>query len=180
MNLGSLFESGPRRRPRPPVAIELERSVPAWLLRGISAAVIVLGLMPVVDDVVVPLLAAVAIMILPHPGVVAGLVAIGAAWVWGQPPDLLTCAVFVLVLHLVAVLARLTAPLPPTGRVELALVLRALGAFAVLQLLTQAMVALSFAAMAGFPTFSWFAVLAVAGIAVAVFAGARWVVRNTQ
>lgn len=180
MNLGGLFDSGPRRRPRPPVAIELERSLPAWLLRGISAGAIVLGLMPVVNDVVVPLLAAVVIMVVPHPGTVAGLVAIGAGYVWSQPPDLLTCSVFVLVLHLVGVLARLTAPLPPTGRVEVRLLLRALAAFAIIQMIAQAMVGLSFAAMDGLPTFSWFAVLAVAGIAGAVLAGVRWVGRNTQ
>jgi hypothetical protein len=180
MNLGTLFESGPQRRPRPPVAIELERSVPAWLLRGLSAAVILLGVVLVTNDVVVPLLAAVAIVVLPHPGTVAGLVGLAAAWVWGQPPDLLTCAVLVLVLHLVAVLTRLTAPLPPTGRVELRLLARALGAFAIIQLITQAMVGLSFAAMDGLPTFSWFAVLAVAGIAGAILAGARWAGRHTQ
>ncbi|GAB2616891.1 hypothetical protein GCM10027067_30940 [Pseudactinotalea suaedae] len=180
MNLANLFNPAPQRRQRPPVSIDLEHSVPAWLLRGASAAVIVLGLGPVVGDLVVPLLVAVAIVIVPHPGVVAALTLVGAGYVWNQPPDLLVCAVFVLVLHAVATLARLTAPLPPTGRVESRLVLRALAGFAVIQLLAQAMVVLAFAAMAGMPTFSWFAVLVLAGIAAAVVAGVRWVGRHTQ
>lgn len=180
MKFASLFDSAPRRRPRPPVSIDLDHSVPAWLLRGISAAVLVLGLTPVVGNIVVLLLAAAVIVIVPHPGVIAVLTLVGAGYVWNQPPNLLVCAVFVLVLHAVAVLARLTAPLPPTGRVEWRLVLRALSGFGVIQLLAQAMVALSFAAMAEMPTFTWFAVLVVAGIAVAVVAGVRWVGRHTQ
>lgn len=180
MKLPGVFSTpGPQRRPRPPVSIDLDRSVPAWLLRGASAALIVL-LAPVIGDLVVPLLAAAVIMLLPHPGVVAALTLLGAGYVWNQPPSLLVCATFALVLHAVAVLARLTAPLPPTGRVEWRLVLRAFAAFAVIQVLVQAMIGLSFAAMAGLPTITWFAVLAVAGIAVAIITGVRWVARHTQ
>ncbi|WP_420114920.1 hypothetical protein [Pseudactinotalea sp.] len=161
------------------MSIDFERSVPAWLLRAVSAAGVLL-LAPVVGDVVVPVLAAAAIMLLPHPGTVAALLLIGAGFVWNQPPSLLVCATFALVLHAVAVLVRLTAPLPPTGRIEGRLVLRAFAAFAVIQVLVQAMIGLSFAAMAGLPVFTWFAVLAVAGIAVAIVAGVRWVARHTQ
>lgn len=176
---GLLSTPGPQRRPRPPVSIDLERSVPAWLLRGICAAVMVLAA-PVVGDIVVPLLAAVAVMLLPHPGTVAALTLLGAGFVWNQPPSLLLCATLALVLHAAAVLVRLTAPLPPTGRVDVRLILRACAGFAVIQLLVQAMIGLSFAAMAGLPTFTWFAVLAVAAIAVAIVAGVRWVSRHTQ
>lgn len=180
MRIAGFFEPAARRRPRPPVSIDLERTLPAWVLRGTSAAVVLLGLLPVLNDPITPVLAAVAVVLLPHPGTVAALTVLAMFYVWSLPPDLLRCATFLLVLHLVHVLVRLTAPLPATGRVEWRLIGRALAGFAVIQLIAQLMVGIAFTAAEGLPVMPWFAVLAVALIAAAVLAGVRWVSRHTS
>jgi hypothetical protein len=177
---GWLLDRGPRRRPRPHVEIELDRAVPAWALRGVAGAVVVLGVAPLLDDWVTPLLLAALVVVLTHPATVAGLALLAGAVVLLGEPDLRTTAVLALVLHLLLVLVRLAAPLPPTGRVELRLLGRAFATFAVIQLITQAMVGMSFAAMEAQPRLAWPAVAVLAALAAAVVAAIRWVGRNTE
>lgn len=177
---GRLLDRGPRRRPRPHVEIELERAVPAWVLRGAAGAVVVLGVAPLMDDWITPLLLAAVVVVLTHPATVAGLTLLAGAVVLFGEPDLRTTAVLALVLHLLLVLVRLAAPLPPSGRVDLRLLGRAFATFAVIQLVTQVMVGLSFAAMAAEPRLAWPAVAVLAALAVAVVAAIRWAARNTE
>lgn len=174
-----LLDRGPRRRPRPPVEIEID-GVPAWVLRWVAGAVVVLGTSPLIGDGVTPSVLAVIVMLVAHPATVAGLTLLAGIVVLLGEPDLLRTAVLALVLHLLLVLVRLVAPLPLTGRVELRLLGRALATFAVIQLVTQSMVVMSFAAMAAAPRVTWFAVAALAALAVGVVAAARWVGRNTE
>src|SRR5690606_29597031 len=180
MNLTGWLTPAPRRRPRPQVRIDLDVGVPAWLVRALAGAVLVAIVPPVVGDWVVPLLAAAALVVLPHLATVAGLTLLAAAVVWAGEPRLVTCAVLVLALHLALVTVRLTGPLGVAGLVDGRLLLRPGATVVVVQLLVQGLVGLSFVAMDGLPRAPWFAVVVLVGIGAALMAALRWVARHTQ
>lgn len=180
MNPGSWLTPAPRRRPRPRVSIDLDRSVPAWLVRALTGAVLVAAVSPTVGGWVVPFLAAALLALIPHVATVAGLTLLAAAVVLSDPPNLATCAVLAFALHLALVSTRLTAPLTVTGRVEGRLLLQAGATFVVIQLVTQGLIGLSFVAMQGMPTFPWLAVVVLVGLAAGLMAAVRWVARNTE
>jgi hypothetical protein len=178
--LTRVIEREPLRAPRPRMSIELDRSMPAWSLRGLAAATIILVATPVLGSWVVPLLVAALVMFLPHQGTVTGLALLAGFWLVAEPPDLLLCATLTFLLHVVLTTVRLTGPVGVTGRIEMRLLMRAAVTFFVIQVLAQAMVALAFTAMASMPPLPWLGVLVTAAIGVGIVAAVRWVARRTQ
>lgn len=180
MRWPSVLERAPQRRPRPRVSIDLDASVPAWAVRGFAAAVIVLLATPVLGGWVMPLLAALLVMVIPHQGTVAGLTLLAGFWLVSAPPSLVLCATLTFLLHLVLVTVRLTGPVAITARIEGRLLLHVGAAFVVVQLIAQAMVGLAFTAMEELPPLPWIGVLTTAALAVGILAGIRWLARHTQ
>lgn len=180
MRLIEWASPAPRRRPRPRVRIDLEHSVPVWLVRSLVGAAVLVLVGSVIGSWPVVALVAIALVLVVHPVTVAGLTLLAALLLWAEPPNLATCAAMALALHLALVMVRLTAPLSVTGRVDRRLLLRAGGTFVVIQLVTQALIGLSFVALAGMPRAPWVAVVVLAAMTLGLVAAVRWVGRNTE
>lgn len=180
MRWPSVLDRAPKQRPRPRVKIELSGSLPAWTVRGLAASAIIVLATPVLGGWVIPLVAALLVMVIPHQGTVAGLALLAGVWLVAEPPSLVLCATLTLLLHVVLVTVRLTAPVGVTARIETRLLGRVLAAFVVIQLIAQAMVGLAFTAMEQLPPLPWIGVLTIAALAVAILAAVRWVARHTQ
>lgn len=179
MSLRRWFEPAAQRPRRPTISIDLGPAVPAWLLRGLAGLAVV-PLIAVMDNVALPILAAVVAAAVPHPSTVAALLVGAAVYVLTVEPAWAVTASFVLVLHVLWVLVRLVSPLPLNGVVELRLVAAVLRPFVVLQLTAQLLAALSLVALAGMPTLPWIVVPAVTAIAAAAIAATRWAARSTS
>ncbi len=166
--------------PRPRISIEGAAMVPAWVVAVAGGLVTALGVTVLVDEWVVGALVGAAVAAIRHSAVATGLLVLGAFWMLQQEPDPVRCAVLTLVVHVAAVTARLTGPLSLTGAIETRLLIRVGAAFAVIQVIAQALGGLAFAALTGLPPMPWVGVAGMLAVCGAVAAGISWVRRSTD